>query len=367
MARSSAAAKAATLTAKTRLVILHGDDRFRQEMKTDELRAALAAEHGEDGFDTVRFDAAAPGAGAGSGGGLAAEILDECRTMGLIARHKLVIVDSADVLLKGGDDEDGASARPTPRGAPKAKSNRQLMEAYAAEPAEGATLVLRASTWRPGNLDKAVAALGSAGAIIKCEAPSPEEAVRWARDWAQSKHGAALAPDAAAILVDNVGTASGRLDAEIAKLAAVNPGKPITAETVRQFVGFSREEEFWRFKETILSGDPAAVLGHLRDMIEVSRHQPVPLAWNFTDLARQIYGASQGLALGEPPASIARRLKLWGSTQESVLRAARRVPPDRAARLLAAAVETDVRLKSGQGDPVINLETLALRFTSALG
>ncbi len=365
MARSPAA-KAATLTAKARFVILHGDDRFRQEIKTDELRAALAAEHGEDGFDTVRFDAAAPGAGSGGGaGGLAAEILDECRTMGLIARHKLVIVDNADALLKGSDDDD--AARPSPRGAPRAKSNRQLMEAYAAEPADGATLVLRASTWRPGNLDKAVAALGPAGAVIKCEAPGPEEAVRWAQEWAKARHGTTLNPDAAAILVDNVGTSTGRLDAEIAKLAAVDPGKPITAETVRQFVGFSREEEFWRFKETILSGDPAAVLGHLRDMIEVSRHQPVPLAWNFTDLARQIYGASQGLALGEPPASIGRRLKLWGPTQEAVLRAARRIPPDRAARLLAAAVETDVRLKTGQGDPVTNLETLALRFTSALG
>ena len=366
MARSSAAAaKSIALTAKARFVILHGDDRFQQEMKTDELRAALAAEHGDDGFDTVRFDAA-PGAAPPTAGGLAAEILDECRTMGLIARHKLVIVDSADLLLKAGD-EDEEPRDPLPRAAPRLKTNRKIMEAYAAEPADGATLVLRAPTWKPGNLDKAVAALGPAGAIIKCEAPRPEEAVRWAREWAQSKHGVALAPDAAAMLVDHVGTAAGRLDAEIAKLASVNPGKPITAETVRQFVGFSREEEFWRFKETILSGNPAAVLGHLRDMIEVSRHAPVPLAWNFTDLARQIYGASQGLALGEPPASIGKRLKLWGGTQEAVLRAARRIPPDRAARLLAAAVETDVRLKSGQGDPVVNLETLALRFTSTLG
>lgn len=361
MARS-APKSAAALSASTRIAILHGDDRFMQELRLGELRAALAEAHGEDGFDVVRFDAAAPGAGSG----LIAEILDECRTFGLIARHKLVIVENTDVLLKAADDEDGAASKASPRGAPKAKTNRQLMEDYAADPSESATLVLRASTWRPGNLDKAVAALGARGAVIVCDSPKPDDAVRWVRERCQEHYGAPIAPDAAAMLVENVGTDYGRLDTELAKLTTVNPGKPVTAETVREFVGFSREEEFWRFKETLLSGNPAAALTHLRDMIEVSRHQPVPLAWNFTDLARQIYGASQGLAIGEPPASIARRLKLWGGMQEAVLRAARRIPPDRAARLLATAVETDVRLKTGQGDPVINLETLTLRFTSAL-
>ena len=182
------------------------------------------------------------------------------------------------------------------------------------------------------------------------------------------KHTAAvpLAPDAAKLLIDNIGTDYGRIDAELAKLAMVDPGKPIDAEAVHRFVGFSREEDFWKIQESLLSGNAAAALAHLRDMIEVSRHAPVPLAWAYPDLARKVYGASQGLAAGENPATLGKRLRLWGQSQDLILKAGRRLPPERAARLLQAAVDNDVRLKTSQGDPVVNLETLTLRFTSAL-
>jgi len=371
MARSAAKSGSGgvKLTAKMRFVVLHGDDRMRQDLALEELRKALAAEHGEDGFDTIRYDAAAPASlspGGGASGGLVAEILDECRTFGLIARYKLVIVENADVLLRGADDEDEPADKGPSRGIVKHKSNRALMEAYAAEPSDGATLVLRASTWRPGKLDKAIEALGAAGAIVKCDSPTPADAVKFARDRCQKVHGVAIEPDAAALLVENVGTDMGRIDTELAKLAMVDPGKPITREVVERFVGFSREEEFWKIQESLLSGSSEEALRHLRDMIEVSRHAPVALAWSYTDLARKVYGASLGLAAGENPGAIASRLRLWGTSKDLILQAARRVTPDRAAELLRAAVENDVRLKTSQGDPVVNLEALTIRFTRTL-
>ncbi len=372
MARSSAGKSGSgevKLTAKMRFVVLHGDDRMRQDLALEGLRKALAAEHGEDGFDTIRYDAAAPASlspGGGASGGLAAEILDECRTFGLIARYKLVIVENADVLLRGGDEEDDEGGKGPSRGIVKNKSNRALMEAYAADPSEAATLVLRASTWRPGKLDKAIDALGAAGAIARCDSPTPLEAAKFAQARCQEVHGVAIAPEAAALLVGNLGTDMGRIDTELAKLAMVNPGKPITRDVVERFVGFSREEDFWRIQESLLSGSSEGALRHLRDMIEVSRHAPVALAWSYTDLARKVHGASLGLAAGENPGSIASRLRLWGASKELILKAARRVTPERAAALLRAAVENDVRLKTSQGDPVVNLEALTIRFTRTL-
>ena len=87
---------------------------------------------------------------------------------------------------------------------------------------------------------------------------------------------------------------------------------------------------------------------------------------SYTDLARKVHGASLGLAAGENPGSIASRLRLWGASKELILKAARRVTPERAAALLRAAVENDVRLKTSQGDPVVNLEALTIRFTRTL-
>ena len=63
-------------------------------------------------------------------------------------------------------DEDDA---PTPRGAPRRRTARQLMEAYAEAPAADATLLMRADSWRAGKIDKLVA---KAGAVIKFEPPN---------------------------------------------------------------------------------------------------------------------------------------------------------------------------------------------------
>jgi DNA polymerase III delta subunit len=132
-------------------------------------------------------------------------------------------------------------------------------------------------------------------------------------------------------------------------------------------VGFAREEKFFAIQASLVAGDAGAALAHLRELVEVSRQDPVPLNWAYIDLARKLHGASVGLAAGENPYALAGRLKLWGPQQEAVFKAARKIRPDRAAELFQAAVETDVKLKTGQGDPVVNLEVLTLRFADAVG
>ena len=68
-----------------------------------------------------------------------------------------------------------------------AEERRRAMERYAEAPMEEATLLMRTSgTWRPGNFDKLVAKVG---AVIRCDAPSEDEAMRWCVARAQKKHG----------------------------------------------------------------------------------------------------------------------------------------------------------------------------------
>ncbi|HYE01858.1 MAG TPA: DNA polymerase III subunit delta [Phycisphaerales bacterium] len=339
------------LTGATRVVIVHGPDRFLQGIWVQKLREALEQAHGA--VETFRFDAGAPG------GLSVAEVLDECRSLGLLQQHKLVIVDNADALLKAEDEADPGPAR-----GPKRKSNRQLVEAYAAEPSPSACLVFRADRWHKGNLDKAVEKVG---AVIRCDPLAPEQAVAWAGKRIGARHGASIEPGAAAALVDSVGTDLGRLDSELAKLAvAAGPGNPVTPAHVRELVGRSRQEEFWLIQETLLAGDAEAALTHLRELIDVSRHDPVPLAWAFAELARKLHAMSRGLADGVPAMTIARAARAWGAVADLLARAGARVDPAAAAGLLEAAVRTNREMKSGVGDPVVHLETLAVRFSSVL-
>lgn len=354
------------VSASTRFLILHGSERFLQDKYIADLRAAMTKAHGEGGFDTVRFDGMA-------GQRIIADVLDECRSMGLMAQFKVVLVDNADLLLKADDDEDGGSApAPAARGkrtGPAVQGPRKLLEAYAADPSDNAALVLRAGNWRPGNLDKAVAALEDAGAVIKCESPSEEEAVGWAVKRATQSHATTLAPAAAQALVAAVGADLGRIDSELAKLAlaAGGRGEPITEQLVSSMTGVTREDELWGIQSRVLSGDTAEALEYLHLLVDVTRADAVPLTWAYVDLARKVHTASRGLSQGLPRQQIMSSLKAWGPMLDLIINKATRLKPEVAARLLKDAVQTDSAGKSGQGDPVRNLELLTVKMCQAFG
>lgn len=344
------------------IAVLCGPERFLQLDCTESLRAALVKKHGE--ISTFAFDGASA---------RPADILDECRSMSLMMQHKLVIVDNAERLLASSDDEDGDAAAPATsarRRAPGEKSPRELFESYAASPDPTATLVFRAETWRPGNLDKAVAKSG--GVVVKCEAFSTASAADWVRKRAEPRHGHPITADAASALLDAVGPDLARLDSELAKLALAVEGAgkgadaPITAETVRAMCGFSREEEVWSIQNGLMAGDLPASMRNLHQALDISRHSPVLVGIAYLDLAKKLDGAARGLAARESPESINRRLRLWGPSGFAIINKARTLKPGTTAGLLKEAVEADRRQKTGQGDPLHILEGLTLRFASVL-
>ncbi len=277
--------------------------------------------------------------------------------MGLMSQYKLVLVDNADQLLK--NDDDGGGPPSSSR-----RSNREIFQSYAEAPSEQATLVLRADRWYPGNLDKAVAKVG---VVSKLEPPSPAEAMQWAIGRGKKRHNAVLTPQAAGALIEAVGPDLGRIDTELAKLALAAPGTPITPEQVRDLVGVTREEELWSIQRVVASGDTPGSLRRLRDLLEISRVDPIPLTWAFIDLARKIHGVVRGVRQGENPAQLSRQYKLWPPMSEMVFAAAKRLTPEAAAGLLQAAIDADHKQKTSAGDAVRILEALSLRFTTALG
>jgi DNA polymerase-3 subunit delta len=343
VAKKPASSGRRELTAADRVVVLIGKEPFLQAEYVGQVRAALEKAHGEGGVDTVRFDGATTAA---------ADVLDECRTFGLMQQHKLVVVDAAEQLVK--------------------EESRGLVERYAESPSENATLVLRAERWYPGKLDKLVEEVG---AVIKFEEISAGQAAAWAVRRAEKKHGATLERDAAELLVDRIGAELGRLDSEIAKLAlcaAVGDCPPvITRAVVEEMVGTTREEEAWVVQESLLEslarGSAAPGIARVRAILDHSRKDAaVPLSWACMDLARKLHAAGRGMREGADPWALAGKLKLWPQERkEAVLAAAKKVDAGSLRELLRRAVEMDQRFKSGLGEADRGMEVMAVRFSSA--
>lgn len=315
-----------------RVVVLHGPDAFQRADCTAGIRATLLKAHGE--VETIYLDgqSARP-----------ADVLDECRSFGLLQQHKLIVADAGDQLVK----ED---ARP-------------IFERYAQSPADSATLVLRADRWNSGKLDAIIEQSG--GAIVKCDGLQGREAVPWAERRAREVHDRAVDKRAAELLVELLGPDPGRIDSELAKLSlSADDGAAITTALVKELVGCTREEEAWAIQADLLSGDPEAALARLRIVLENGpRDADVPAQWAMLDLARKLHGASHGFAQRIAPGQVMSVLRIWGAGSEAVLRAARRIPPADAAALLRRCVESTAQARSGS-DPRRLLEAQALRFAS---
>lgn len=327
------------LTASMRIVILHGKDSFLIVERLRRFHAALNEQFGE----VSRFDL--DGATVRT-----VDLLDELRTFGLLAAHKFVVVDKAEQFVA---NEDA----------------RRALERYAQSPMQEATLVLRADSWRPGNLDKMVSAVG---AVLKCDPPSIDDAKRWCGARAQKHYSLPIDADAADALVERVGNDLARLDSELAKFAAYlatepEPKRRVTKALVTALTGQTREEAAWEIQEALLAGNPAAAIRKVRELIEISQAPEQLLIWSIVDLSRKLHDAARLLGEGTAEGVVAKQVKLWGPSQAPTIRAAKTLGSTRAAQLFREAIDLDRRSKSGlAGELPRTLEAFAMGMSTML-
>lgn len=335
MAKAGTSGKggARTPSAEHRIVVLVGKEVFLRSQYTSMLRASLEKAHGE--IETFKFSGESVDP---------AEVLDECRSFGLMASHKLVIVDDADQFVR-------AETRP-------------MIERYAQNPSEQATLVLRGSKWNKGKLDESIA---SVGIQLKCDSVDEGTAIRWTQARASKAYDSSIDAQCAGMLVERLGADLGRIDTELNKLAtAAGPGNAVSADLIRELVGMTREDDVWAIQSYLLCGNPQATLKELEVIMRNSpRGTHVPVSFACMDLSRKLLGIAEGMNQGVNPNTLAKDMKLWGPSRDPIMRTARKVGPIRARALFDACVKADMELKSSVGIPMRTLEVLALRFAHA--
>ena len=315
------------------MAIIHGKEPFLMSRYTDDFEDILATQFGK--VDRVVFDGATVDL---------ATVLDEVRTFDLMMRHKLVVVDNADAFLVTKDSGKN--------------SNRQAMERYAKAPVDAATLILRATTWRPGKLDKEVA---KDGIVFKLQNLSEHDSVRWCIGRCNKEHACTLDPQAAQLLVERIGVSLTRLDAELGKLSAkVAPATEIVKEDVVEMVGLSREEQAWEIQSILLSGNSGAAMAKLGELLDISRQPRELLMWSVVDLTKRLSAAASMLQSGDSPSQIRSSLKLFGDGGNRILTLAKKHTPLQFANLYTEAVAVDARTRSGVLDGRRGLELLTM-------
>lgn len=332
MARKST--PASPIDASTRVLVLHGSEQFLLRRHLQTLVEALLRVHG----DLARF-------GFDGESASAAEVLDELRSFGLMAGHKLVVVEQADRFLARAD-------------------HRRLLEAYCEKPMAEATLVLRASRWNPGNLDKLIAKIGN---IVPCEPPTQAAAVDWVQRRLSKETGQTIEPAAAALLVERIGPDLARLDTEVMKVACfAGAGESVTVEHVAEMTARSREEVVWQIQGPIMAGDAATTLGHLDDLYTSDPRREVLYIFAVVDALRKLHDGAALVEAGVRGFDLVKAAKLWGPDRDRLVdimsRAASEPGRTALAGVLHQAVRTEQRTRNGEASHArVALESLVVR------
>ncbi|MCE9590444.1 MAG: DNA polymerase III subunit delta [Planctomycetes bacterium] len=325
MARKPSTSPKESAASPPRIAVLYGPEEMLKREALDRLRSEIESVHGE--AEVMIYD--------GKSASLA-DVLDELRSFSLMQRHKIVIVDDADVFVA---------------------AHREALVRYAEAPVESALLLLRAGKWNKGNLDKLIEKVGF---ITKCEPLPPGEVRRWLVTRAEKVHGRKLDPRAVELLAERLGGDLSLIDSELGKLAVmVKDNEPIGVALVEQLVGRSSEEEAWAVQEAVLqslAGRRGEVIEKLHELIDLSGQPDILVAYFVADLVRKLHVAAQMKRQGANDRAIATELKLWGPRAELFAQVLRKLPATKTAELFDRIIEMDVRSKTGRGEATRNLE-----------
>jgi DNA polymerase-3 subunit delta len=320
------------------VIVLFGEERFLKRLAIDQLRMAVL--RGQDAeFSSTTFD----GANAAF-----RDVRDELATRALFGGSgRFVLVEAADDFVS---------------------RHRTELERYVAQPVASGTLVLDVRAW-PSNtrLYKGVAAEGLA---LEASPPTAARLRKWLGRRARQQYAMTIDPEAVDALLEIVGPDAGRLDQELAKLAAASGGTSrIASSDVLDLVGGWRAKTIWEMLDAALAGDAQTALIEL-DRLLSGGENPVGLLAQMGSSLRRLAAATRLIE-----AAVARggRMALRTALEEvgvrpyflqkteSQLRQLGRV---RAGQLYAWLLEADLALKGDSAAPPrLALETLIVRMS----
>jgi len=339
------------------VMVLAGTEAFtRRELLQRIRQAVLEDQKSEMGY--VRLDPSVS----------VAAVLDECRTMGMFAANKLVVVEPADNLFKARSEEedDGEESEEAETGADSqrrgASTPRELIYRYAEAPAQGTVLVLVCDNWlKTTRLHKL---LDAQGAVHWCVPPREDQIPHWISSRAEKFYAKKIEPVAAIRLAELVGADLARLDGELAKLALYAMDQNLISEKmVMQMVGFQHEQQVWDLIDALSEGNLRDALTRHHELWQMDTKIGYTLVGAIFYWLGQVMRAREMIDRRMGDGQIIKDLRLWPQQRATrTLQLARRWGVAGAKRAAEALLTADMAAKTSLGEPQRNIEMFIVKI-----
>ena len=265
--------------------LIGGTDQAKLEAAIRRLRTRAEADGGPGSLELFE---PAPGSSAGPD---ARALIEAIPALSLTAEHRYLLADGVERW--------------------SAKQAEPVVEALAALPPE-VTVVLVAREQlpklrAPKKLEDAVKKAG--GEVLSYAAPKPRDLPRWLAEESR-RRGFELDPGAARLLAERLGDSTGRLAAELDRLAVwAEEGGTVAAEDLEAMVADTSEEVVWALSDAIVDRDPGAALAAAERLIEQGE-STTPLVWQAAKRLREANAALELLEAGRSASEVEKALPM---------------------------------------------------------
>ncbi len=226
------------------------------------------------------------------------------------------------------------------------------------------TVVLVARGSAPKGLGDAVEVAG--GDVLTFEAPKPRDVPSWLLRESRER-GFSLAPQAARVIVERLGSGTARLGMELDRLALwAGDGGEVTAEDVEKTIADDSERAAWALADAVVSRDRAAAVS-VADELLAQGEAVTPLVYGMANRLRSAYQAASGIEAGEPAAKIEAALPMAPYPSKMLVRSVRGVAPEDLSVAIGAVADLEWWTRGGSDyDDAVAL-TLAVRRAAGDG
>lgn len=181
-------------------------------------------------------------------------------------------------------------------------------------------LVAREGSPKPKVAKALVDAVEKAGGEVRrCDAPKARDLPSRIRQDAE-RRGFKLAPDAAALLVERMGTSTLRLQTELDRLALwAGDGGEVTLEDLESMIADTSEEVMWTLSDAIVDRDRATAAGAAARLTGQGE-AVTPLVYQMAKRLREARLALSGLEAGRTPRELEASLPMHPYAAKLLLR-----------------------------------------------
>lgn len=273
-----------------------------------------------------------------------ATVLDELRTLPFLASRRIVILYDADKFVA---------------------DHRERLEEYVQSPSPTGVLVLLVDAEKSNT--RLFKALASRGGLVLCERLAQSQLAAWIRARAKDSHGKTIDYETSSLLADLVGDDLGRLDSELAKLAAFlgEERKTITAADVDELVANQRLHDAFELAHAIAAKNARAAILRWEDMLRKDSDAPYRvvgmIAWQIRQMLRARLLRQQGV----PRDEVLSRLRLPYAVRERFAEQITKFSVKRLQDLLRDLVSVDLASKTGGAPPERGIEQFILTACAA--